>query len=113
MQQISAPAAMLRSLCPKCREGAVFSTFLRMNKKCPVCGTEFEREHGFFLMAIFIGYLLNAFVFAPFVLYFYFNDRLGQVVIPLMIAIIICIPITFRYSRMVWLYLDQALDPRQ
>lgn len=113
MQQISAPAAMARSLCPKCRDGAVFSSFLKMNKTCPVCGTQFEREHGYFLMAIFIGYLLNAFVFAPFVLYFYFNDRLGQAVIPLMIAIIICIPITFRYSRMVWLYLDQALDPRQ
>lgn len=84
-----------------------------MHKSCSVCGTVYEREHGFFLMAIFYGYILNAIIFAPLALYGYFTDWLIPATIIICIGIVLLFAPTFRYSRMIWLYMDQALDPRR
>jgi len=106
-------AAMLRARCPHCRRGAIFASFMNMHKTCSHCHTRYEREHGYFLMAIFVGYLINGVIFAPIVLYFYITNRLGALVIPLILAILALAPLTFRYARVLWMYLDEALDPRR
>lgn len=113
MNKPGAFSSMIRSRCPHCRRGAIFDGFLKMHRHCSVCGIQYEREHGYFLMAIFMGYLLNGVLFAPIVLYFYFTGQLQAVVIPLIVAILVLSPLTFRYSRVVWLYLDEILDPRR
>ena len=86
---------------------------MKMYERCAVCGIKYEREHGYFLMAIFVGYMLNGILFAPIALYFYFTDRLEQLVIPLVIAVLLLAPLTFRYSRVVWLHIDEVLDPHR
>jgi len=102
-----------QSLCPACRQGSIFSTFTKMHQSCTVCGTIYEREHGYFLVSIFFGYVLNGFLFAPFALYGYFTDQLPLIIIGIVIATVLLALPTFHYSRVLWMYLDQMLDPRK
>jgi hypothetical protein len=83
-----------------------------MHKKCDVCGIVYEREHGYFLNSIFVGYLIYGLILAPTLLYGYFTDQLVQVMIPTLGAIIVLSPFVFRYARVIWLYADEAIDPR-
>ena len=104
---------IVQSRCPGCRQGPVFETFMTMHKSCSVCGTVYEREHGFFLMAIFVGYMINAVILAPAALWGYFTDHLTIALAIIIVAILLLIIPTFHYARMVWLYMDQRLDPRR
>ena len=54
--------------CPKCHQGYLFnskSAFLsfdfNMNKKCPECNEDLEREPGFYYGAMFISYIISGF----------------------------------------------------
>ena len=105
--------AIRKSLCPICRKGPLFQTFIKMHKNCPNCDIVYEREHGYFLNAIFVSYVLNGLLFAPIALYGYFTDQLLPVTIGIIIAAILLILPTFHYSRVLWMYMDQALDPRR
>jgi len=105
--------AICKSLCPACRQGLIFYTFTKMHSHCPVCGTYYEREHGYFLVAIFFGYVLNGLLFAPFILYGYFTEQLPQIILLIVIADLILMVPTFHYSRVLWMYLDQMFDPRR
>ncbi|MEM7129598.1 MAG: DUF983 domain-containing protein [Chloroflexota bacterium] len=113
MNKPSLIQGILRSRCPSCRQGPVFKSFMTTHKSCSICGTVYEREHGYFLMAIFVGYVMNGVVLAPIALWGYFTDRLIIALTIIVLAIVLLIAPTFHYSRMVWLYLDQLLDPRR
>lgn len=105
-------SAMLRSRCPVCLTGHAFASFLTMHKSCPNCGTVFEREHGYFLNAIFVGYLLNGIVLAPLVLYGIFTGRLEQTLWAVIAVVVLLAAPTFRYARVIWMHMDQVMDPR-
>ena len=47
--------ALLAQRCPVCRRGAIFSGWLELHPTCPACGLRFERESGYFLVAVLIG----------------------------------------------------------
>ncbi len=59
---------LYRHTCPRCGDGAVFGTLLRMHRACPACGLEFEREPGYFLGAMYFSYALAVACAAPLVL---------------------------------------------
>lgn len=103
---------MLRSRCPNCLTGPAFSGFVKMHKSCPNCGIVFEREHGYFLNAIFIGYLLNGLVLGPMILYGIWTDRLQQMLWPVIAAVVLLALPTFRYARVMWMHMDEVMDPR-
>lgn len=100
--------------CPHCLQGPIFSSFLGMNEHCPVCGIKFEREAGYFLMAIFIGYILSFATVIPVLLLFYLTMELSiwGYVIAATITLVIAAPFIFRYGRIIWLHIDEILDPR-
>src|SRR5438270_3217417 len=60
---VSAVRGILRQLCPRCRSGKIFRKsvwlFPGMFERCPACGLKFEREDGYFLGAMYIGYGLG------------------------------------------------------
>jgi uncharacterized protein (DUF983 family) len=104
----------LRRRCPVCRKGRIFAGAVTMNAQCPTCRYVFEREPGYFLGAIAIGYFLGVIIvvalavgirrIAPtlewewcfgFALVFY----------------VLFTPIVFQYARTVWMYFDNWLDP--
>lgn len=103
----------MHSRCPHCLKGRIFSGFMKMHETCPVCGIAFEREHGFFMMAIFIGYILGFVAVVPVLIILYLLD--ASVPAFFVISAVTLIPLSpfiFRYSRVLWLHLDEVMDPR-
>jgi uncharacterized protein (DUF983 family) len=105
-------AAILRLRCPRCRRGEVWRSFLSMHERCPACGLVFEREPGYFTGAMVVSYVIAVPTFGLIVI--------GLLVAGLETGIALLVgaalylglaPFIFRYSRVVWLHFDWALDP--
>ena len=105
--------AVLALRCPRCLVGSCYASFFRMRGRCPRCALPFEREPGYFLGALYFSYALAlAAGLLPFLLLW---DRgLSTVVVGGVITgwIALWAPLLWRYSRVIWLHLDQVLDPR-
>ena len=107
-------SALLRLRCPHCLQGPIFGGLWQMHETCPVCGIVYEREHGFFMMSIFFGYVLGFIVVLPFCIALYLNNAaLPWYFIVSLVVLVIFSPLIFRYSRAMWLHIDEVLDPRQ
>lgn len=111
--------AVLTGRCPRCHEGAIFpSTLLgaigMTNEDCPVCGLHFLREAGYFLGAMYVSYGLGMLTVLPVgVLLAVVLKWSLFIVIPfVIIQTIVSMPFFLRFSRIIWLYLDQSFDPR-
>jgi len=84
-----------------------------MNKRCPVCLLQFEREPGYFVGAMYISYILASIVvavsFVGFILLFpdasetWLYIATCGILLPL-------VPLIFRYSRVIWITFDRAID---
>jgi uncharacterized protein (DUF983 family) len=106
--------AIMRQRCPRCRSGKIFRRVLTINEQCPVCGLRFQREAGFFVGAMYISYPLAMAILA--LLYFLVATALPEssnemIAIVATFLFLPFVPIVFRYSRVVWIYLDRTLDP--
>ena len=101
--------------CPSCRQGNVFRKAMRMHEDCPQCGIHFEREDGYFMMAVFVGYVMSFFIAVPVVvaLYFWIRPSIWGYLIGATTALLLASPLIFHYARVVWMYIDQLLDPRR
>lgn len=115
MKEKTAIQAILEGRCPNCRDGKIFkhpisklNRFGLMHKNCPSCGLEFEREPGFFYGAMYVSYALSVAIFlgTVFVLYFLVGDPdLAVYIITVSVVALILYPFTFRYSRILYIYL--------
>lgn len=84
-----------------------------MNDRCAVCGLNFNREPGYFLGAMYIGYglaLALIFVFGV-VLWLLTHWRLDKVAIWATVSFLPFAPMLTFLARVLWIYLDQTLDP--
>ncbi len=106
--------ALLRQKCPVCRKGDVFRGIYAMNENCPSCGLKFERESGYFLGALVIAYVMGVATVIPTIILLvrYFEAEIPIVVLVPSIQLIVLHPVLYIYSRMVWLYLDRAANPK-
>ena len=105
--------AVLRMRCPHCLQGAVFDGLISMRETCPVCGITYEREHGFFMTAIFFGYVLGFVALLPAIVLLLLIDAtiIWYVIVPTGILVVLA-PLLLRYSRVLWMHADELLDPR-
>jgi len=106
--------ALIRQRCPVCLQGQVFSSLFGMHSHCTACGVKYERETGYFLNSMFIGYAAGFLILVPTALLLAFLEvsiALFSIVIILETAILT--PLIFRYARIIWMHADQMLDPRQ
>lgn len=105
--------AVIFGRCPNCYQGKIFRTFWQTHKRCPVCNIVYEREMGYFVMAIFVAYVLDALLLLPLGIYLF--SRVSVVAnITILFAVLLAItPLTYRYSRILWLHVDQILSPRE
>ena len=105
--------AIIRLRCPRCATGRIFASLFRMNSRCPVCGLEFEREQGYFVGAMYFSYALALAAVLPVIVAMLL---LGFGAAPIYIAscllLVVLAPFLFRYSRVIWIHLDQVIDPR-
>lgn len=107
--------SILQLRCPHCHEGAVYRAPFRMNPTCPVCGVRFEREEGYFMMAVFVGYVMGFVIGALTLLLLYLTLRpsLWGYVIWTGVVVLLTAPVTFHYARVIWMAIDERLDPRR
>lgn len=106
--------ALLRQRCPVCLRGQVFTSLFGMHTHCPVCGIKFERETGYFLNAMFVGYAAGFLILAPSaVLLAWMNVSILLFTLAIIAETALLTPLIFRYARLVWMHADQVLDPRQ
>jgi uncharacterized protein (DUF983 family) len=106
--------SLLRQRCPSCREGRMFSGVWHMNDPCPVCGKLFQREEGYFLGAMYFSYALATFVLLPlYGLVFMLLPEADTLIIALVATglFLPLVPLVFRYSRVLWVYVDQLVSP--
>lgn len=105
--------AILTQRCPVCLRGRVFHSLLGMNAECAVCGIHFERETGYFLNAMLAAYVLGFLLLIPTAILLLLQQvNVGLFAIIIVVEMVLLWPLIFRYSRVMWLHLDQLLDPR-
>lgn len=106
--------AFVAQKCPRCRKGDMFRFsmynlfhFGDVNHICPYCNLHFEREPGFFTGAMYFSYAINVAIIAVagVSIQFFFNPDIFVLVGCVMSASLIAMPLTFRYSRMMMMYL--------
>ena len=84
-----------------------------MREACPACGLVFEREPGYFTGAMVVSYLIAVVVYAALVLVLWSLPG-WRVELALLVAaalFLLAVPAIFRYSRVIWMHLDHAVDP--
>lgn len=107
-------ASALQGKCPRCRKGNMFNAPLlsfkskKMNENCSHCGLHYEKEPGYFYVAMYVSYAfvvaeLVAACIATYVLtgnsdspWLYLSVALG--------ASVALSPFNYRYSRIVLMY---------
>jgi hypothetical protein len=78
-----------------------------MPEHCPICKLDFTQELGFYWGAMYVSYGLTVgFSFCNFVLmYLIWGWLTWQFLIVNTVLLILVLPLMFRYSRVLWLYL--------
>jgi uncharacterized protein (DUF983 family) len=106
--------ALLRQRCPVCLRGRVFTSIFGMHTYCPACGVKYERETGYFLNSMFIGYTTGFLVLAPTAILLYLlNVSILLFSVVIVVETALLTPLIFRYARLSWMHADQVLDPRR
>jgi uncharacterized protein (DUF983 family) len=109
---------IVHQICPRCRIGRIFRSsifrgFPAMRETCLVCGLKFEREEGYFVGAMMIDYGLGLAITAAigvvvWCLTRWPVDKVASVAFFIFLPII---PTLTRFGRVLWIYLDQAIEP--
>jgi len=106
--------AAVHAKCPRCRKGDIFANAMygfkqqKMNEYCSHCGLRYEREPGYFYVAMFVSYALTtAQMIAIGVLTWFITKEDNSpwiYIITIFTGIILLSPFNFRYSRVILLY---------
>ena len=107
--------AIWNLLCPACGQGRVFRGSFAMNERCPRCSHLFGRgEPGYFLGAMYFSYGIGIIIIAAITGVVYLirpSWRLWQMVGLAWFVFLPLVPLVYRYSRVLWLHFDRAIDP--
>jgi hypothetical protein len=84
-----------------------------MHERCPVCDLTFAREPGYFTGAMYVSYAMSVPVLAA--LYFTLallrpQGSFESVLATASALFLVFVPFIFRYSRILWIHLDRAID---
>jgi uncharacterized protein (DUF983 family) len=121
METVAKPstlASILQQRCPRCRIGRIFQSsifrgFPKMCERCSICDLKFEREPGYFLGAMYISFALGVLVMTPIaaVLWFLTGWWITKVILWAAILFLPFAPTITLFARVLWIYLDQRIDP--
>jgi len=105
--------------CPRCGKGKVFVSrnpynlklMLATNKECSECHLDFIPEIGFYWGATYVAYAItvafSGFTFLISTLIFGFMNSLNIYYVGVnAVLLVIFSPVFFRFSRMLWLWLN-------
>lgn len=104
----------LHAKCPRCRRGDMFITSMygfklqKMNRLCPHCDLQFEREPGYFYVAMFVSYAMNVLEMVVIGLATWLvtgnTDNPWLYMATIFAGIFLLSPINYRFSRVILLY---------
>ena len=107
-------SAILLGKCPQCHQGNLFDAnpyhlkkMMNMNKRCPHCDVNFEKEPRFFDGAMYISYAMSVglFLVSAFIIYHTVEGATENTYLIAIIAeVVLLFPVMFRYSRILYLY---------
>jgi phage FluMu protein Com len=116
MAELSKFQAFVQCKCPRCRKGDIFTgnaysfRLQKTNINCPHCNLKFEREPGFFYVAMFVSYAMNvaeiitigvaSYVLGLPLIY----ENLWYYVGLILTGVLLLSPINYRYSRVILLH---------
>jgi uncharacterized protein (DUF983 family) len=119
--------------CPRCQEGKLFenkatyaSGFTNLNKRCEVCGENFEREPGFYFGAAYVSYALTVAIWVALYValtvfdliglmeFDFFDDGFLLLILGI-ILLVALLPLLYRLSRAIWInffvkYREDAIE---
>ena len=105
--------ALVHQLCPRCHRGKPFAGLTRLHRRCPECGLVFEREPGFWMGSFYVNYGLGLAVVVPLaIILLLLGFSWSVVLIAGLAELALLSPLIIRYSRLIWMYMDQSIDPR-
>jgi uncharacterized protein (DUF983 family) len=111
---------ILQQRCPRCRDGhifrhSIFRGFPKMYPRCAVCNLLFEREPGYFLGAMYISYGIGI-VTVALVAAVVWRVTGWWITTDTIVAVLIFLPLAptiTLLARVLWIYLDQTIDPER
>jgi uncharacterized protein (DUF983 family) len=104
--------AVLLQKCPRCEKGKMFHGIFQMNHTCAYCQLKFEREEGYYTMAIVFANFLYAMIIAPVLLVMTtLDETVWNIILVLGALSIVTVPLIFRYARTIWLHFDFTIHP--
>ena len=88
-------------------------SFPGMYERCPECGLKFEREQGYFLGAMYIGYGLGiaAIAVPALVGWEVFHFSIMKSAVWGIVLFLPLAPVLTWMSRVLWIWMDQGIDP--
>jgi len=111
--------ALLLGRCPRCKRGPIFTPDFAglaggMHTSCAVCDLRFLRESGYFLGAMYVSYGLGVLTILPVAMGLALLTDLSVAVVLVisLVQTLVSVPLFLRFSRAIWLHLDQAIDPQ-
>ena len=86
-----------------------------MCARCSICDLTFEREPGYFLGAMYISYFLGVLIMAPIAALHWFLTGwwITKVTIWAVVLFLPFAPTITLFARVLWIYLDQTVDPER
>lgn len=105
------PISFFACKCPRCGKGPVFknsifklSKFTETHDYCENCHLDYQPETGFFFGAMYFSYaiIVAAIVCSSIILSFFGKFDWAYWMVP--VIVIVTLPLIFRYSRMLMLY---------
>ena len=112
-RRVKTLADIARNRCPRCRQFSIWRGMFAMHPVCGVCGFRFERQAGYFIGAIYVSYTATTVLAFPiwFVMVFALDLSWWTAIATVAAMVVVLYPLIFRYSRVIWLYVDLRLDP--
>jgi hypothetical protein len=85
-----------------------------MYDACPVCALIFNREQGYYIGAMYVSYALSIPPVLVILLIFWrlAGWSFNAAVVGAFVAYLPFVPFVVRLSRVIWIYVDRAVDPR-
>lgn len=98
--------------CPRCGKSKVFrysifnvTKFSDTKDHCDNCGLDYQPETGFFFGAMYWSYAIIVAIIITFSIAFSVFGIFDYAIYAIPVAIILSLPLIFRYSRMLMLYI--------
>ncbi len=112
--------SIISMTCPRCRKGKLFvtpyrvSTAYQMLEACPHCSQSYQPEPGFYYGAMFVSYILSAWLFLGIglTLVFGFSWSILPTLLTVLIVTVLLHNYLFRISRSIWIHLFVKFDSK-